>query len=57
MFVCHYFISLISIIQEKEPDFQLDFLYMEQLPQINMLVAHLIEQDRQDRFYVLTILI
>ena len=46
MFVCHYFISLISIVQEKEPDFQLDFLYMEQLPQINMSVADLIEQAR-----------
>ena len=46
MFVCHYFISLISIIQEKEPDFQLDFSYMEQLPRINMLVADLFKQAR-----------
>ena len=46
MFVCHYFISLISIVQEKEPDFQLDFLYMEQLPRINMSMADLIEQAR-----------
>ena len=46
MYVCHYFISLISIIQEKEPDLQLDFLYMEQLPQINMSVVELIEQAR-----------
>ena len=46
MFVCHYFISPIFIIQEKEPDFQLDFSYMEQLPWINMSVADLIEQAR-----------
>ena len=46
MFVCHYFISLISIVQEKEPDFQLDFSYMEKLPWISMSVADLIEQAR-----------
>ena len=46
MFVSHYFISLISIIQEKEPDFQLDLLFMEQLPRMNMSVADLIEQAR-----------
>ena len=46
MFVCHYLISLISIIQEKEPDFQLDFSCMEQLPRTNMSVADLIEQAR-----------
>ena len=43
MYVCPYFISLISIIQEKEPDFQLDLLFMEKLPWMNVSVADLIE--------------
>ena len=46
MFVYYYFISLISIVQEKEPDFQLDFSHMEQLRWINMSVADLIKQAR-----------
>ena len=46
MYVCPYFISLISIIQEKEPDFQLDLLFMEKLPQMNMSVADSIKQAR-----------
>ena len=46
MYVCPYFISLISIIQEKEPDFQLDLSFMERLPRMNMSVADLIEQTR-----------
>ena len=44
MFVCDYFISLISIIQDKEPDFELDFSYQERLPHVNMTVADLIKQ-------------
>ena len=44
MFVCDYFISLISIIQDKEPDFELDFSYLERLPHVNMMVADLIKQ-------------
>ena len=46
MYVCPYFISLISIIQEKEPDFQLDLSFMEKLHLINTSVVDLIKQAR-----------
>ena len=46
MYVCPYFISLTSIIQEKEPDFQLDLSFMEKLPWMNMSMADLIKHAR-----------
>ena len=39
-------LCLFSIIQEKEPVFELDFSYLELLPHINMMVADLIQQVR-----------